>query len=156
MNDKQLLLNEYAEWIDNVGEFAEQGEAYWNRPIAEGKWTVRDVVCHIMRWDEYFFNEAIAKISHGDPLTVKHLDYDDFNEESRQYAKTLSTEDLVNQTLAAREKLIQTIEALPEALYGKRYTDGDGHPFEVEQFMRDFIWHDKHHLAQLNQVLQAG
>ncbi|GAA0836848.1 DinB family protein [Paenibacillus glucanolyticus] len=156
MSDKQLLLNEYSEWIDKVGEFAEQGESYWNRPIAEGKWTVRDVVCHIMCWDEYFYNEAIAKVSAGETLTVKHLDYDAFNEDSRLYAKTLSTEALVNQTLAAREKLIQTIEALPEALYAMRYTDGDGHPFEVEQFMRDFIWHDKHHLAQLNKVLQEG
>lgn len=89
-------------------------------------------------------------------MTVRHIDYDTFNEESRQYAKTLSTETLVDQTIAAREKLIRAIEALPEAAYEMRYADGDGHPFEVTQFMRDFIWHDNHHLAQLNQVLQVG
>ncbi|MFB4326883.1 DinB family protein [Paenibacillus sp. JNUCC32] len=156
MNDKQQLLNEYSEWIGKVKEFGVLDEDYWNSPIADGKWTVRDVVCHIMRWDEYFFNEAIAKISTGDALTVRHLDYDAFNEEAKQYAKTLSTEALVDRTITAREQLIRTIEALPETKYEERYADGDGHPFEVAQFMRDFIWHDNHHLAQLNQVLQVG
>lgn len=55
MNDKQQLLNEYSEWIGKVKEFGVLEEGYWNSPIADGKWTVRDVVCHIMRWDEYFF-----------------------------------------------------------------------------------------------------
>lgn len=156
MSEKLQLLNEYSEWMGRVREFAEQDEAYWNCPISEGKWTVRDVVCHIMRWDEYFYEEAIAKISTGASLTVKHLDYDQFNDEARRYAKTLSTEALVDQTIIARERLVRAIEALPETAYDQRYTDGDGHPFEVAQFMRDFIWHDKHHLAQLDEVLQSG
>ena len=47
-------------------------------------------------------NEAIAKISTGDALTVRHLEYDAFNEEARQYAKTLSTKELVDRTITVR------------------------------------------------------
>lgn len=61
MNDKQQLLNEYSEWIGKVKEFGDLEEGYWNSPIADGKWTVRDVVCHIMRWDEYFLMRRSPK-----------------------------------------------------------------------------------------------
>ncbi|MFD0589509.1 hypothetical protein ACFQZE_16090 [Paenibacillus sp. GCM10027627] len=40
----------------------------------------KDIICHMMKWDNYFYEEAIAKITQGEPLTVKHLNFDEFND----------------------------------------------------------------------------
>ncbi|OOC62154.1 DinB family protein [Paenibacillus ihbetae] len=152
MREKEQLLGQYGEWIDRVKELAERDETLWSTPVAEGKWTVREVVCHIFRWDEYFFTEAIEKIARGEDPTSEHLDYDEFNENARHYAKACTTEALVRQTIAARERLIEAIRVMPENVYEGEYTDKDGHPFKVAQFMKDFIWHDNHHLRQLELV----
>lgn len=153
MNEKEQLLEQYSEWIDYVRVLKELDESLWNQSLGEGKWLVRDVVSHIMKWDEYFLEGAILKISRGEELTVKHLNYDTFNEQAKTYGRTLSIQELVEQTLTYRQNIIDNIKSLSDEQYAAEYVDADGHPFQVPVFIRDFIWHDQHHMKQMKSIL---
>lgn len=131
----------------------EQIKQVWEHPIAEGKWAVRDVVSHIMKWDEYFLEEAIVKVSRGEELTVKHLDYDAFNERSKQYGRSCSIQELAQQAKSMRQNMVDHIQSLSVEQYNKKYEDADGHPFRPAEFMQDFIWHDQHHINQIKPLL---
>lgn len=48
-------------------------DADWEAPLEAGKWSLQDVLCHIMLWDKYFYEEALVKIQEGLPLTAAHL-----------------------------------------------------------------------------------
>lgn len=153
MNEKEQLLEQYSEWIDYVRVLKEQDETLWNQSMGEGKWLVRDVVSHIMKWDEYFLEGAILKISRKEELTVKHLDYDSFNERAKTYGRTMSIQELIEQTLTYRQNIIDCIKSLSEEEYTKEYVDADGHPFQVPVFIRDFIWHDQHHMNLIKSLM---
>lgn len=153
MNKKNQLIEQYSAWINFIKVLEEQKEDFWNQPLGEGKWSVRDVVSHIMKWDKYFFEEAIRKVSEGEELTVKHLDYNVFNEQAKQYGRTCSIQELVEQTKTYRQTLIDHIQSLSDEQYDKEYTDADGHPFQTAVFMKDFIWHDQHHMKQIQPLL---
>lgn len=51
MNEKSRLLGEFREWIGFVSEIREMD---WQITIAEDKWSVHDIVSHILLWDKYF------------------------------------------------------------------------------------------------------
>jgi hypothetical protein len=147
------LLQEFEEWISFIGSLKAVNQEVWNSSIEQGKWTVKDIVCHIMLWDKYFYEEAIEKIAADKPLTVKHLNYDEFNRNAILYATTIPSDELFEQAVSYRKKIIDTIGSLPEVSIERNYVDGDGHVFCVPQYLRDFIWHDRHHMNPLKDYL---
>ncbi|WP_169082008.1 GNAT family N-acetyltransferase [Paenibacillus sp. PL91] len=152
-NEKERLLQAFSEWITFVTDLAKFSERIWNQSVAAGKWSVREVVAHIWRWDDYFYEEAIAKAAEGMPLTVKHLDYDQFNENAKAYGKTTSIAELTHQAVQSRKRIIDTIGKLSNEQYDASYIDADGHPFQMSQYMNDFIWHDQHHIQPIKRLL---
>lgn len=60
MTAKSELLTQFEEWNHYAASIQDLD---WNEPLEEGKWTIHDIVCHIMLWDKYFLEAAI------DPIT---------------------------------------------------------------------------------------
>lgn len=151
--EKEELLGQFGDWIRFVQELGQMDEYIWNQSIADGKWSVREVVAHIQRWDDYFFEEAIAKAAASEPLTVRHLDYDLFNEKAKHRGKSATIGQLTEEAVASRSRIIRTIENASESVYARVYEDGDGHPFAFGQYLKDFLWHDRHHMDQIKRLI---
>jgi hypothetical protein len=137
----------------------QQNHEIWNMNVEEGKWTIREIVSHIMLWDKYFLEEAFEKIFNKSDLTVQHLNFDEFNSKAKIYVKTISITELSEKAIFYREQIIKQIITFRDDEYMKTYTDGDGKPFYVTQYLKDFIWHDQHHINQMknmNKELYAG
>jgi uncharacterized damage-inducible protein DinB len=147
------LLKQFEEWNDFVIRIR---DADWNVPLGEGKWRIYDVVSHIMFWDQHFFDEAIERISNGRELTLKHLDYDQFNREAVEKGKNLTKEQLIELTVKYRNAILDTIKSMSEDQRSKTYTDADGNDFSIATYLRDFIWHDRHHMRQMEKVINIG
>lgn len=152
-DEKKQLLRTFGEWNTFVTDLDKYGDRFWDQSVEPGKWSVREVVAHILRWDHYFYEEAIVKVNAGLPLTVKHLDYDVFNEKSKIYGKAAAKADLASEAVHSRNLIIETIVNLTDEQYDAAYVDADGRPFEVTQYLKDFIWHDRHHMLQIRRLL---
>src|SRR5690606_14701573 len=126
-------------------------EEHWNKPLSEGKWSMKDVICHIMLWDKYFYEGAIEKIKLGEPVLVKHLNFDEFNANAREYAKTQTRDSIISQFILYREKIIADISNLSEEDYIKDYKNGDKKKFTIRGYLRGFIPHDKGHAKQIKE-----
>ncbi|WP_334076650.1 DinB family protein [Paenibacillus sanfengchensis] len=148
------LIKSFEEWITFVGTLKDLDGGTWASSLEPGKWAIKDIISHMMLWDKYFYEEAINKIATNTELTLKHLNYDDFNREAMVYSKTITTDELMEKAIYYRKKIIETIEALPEEAVEQNYTDGDGNVFHIPQYLRDFIWHDQHHMNPLKDYLR--
>ncbi|WP_309123005.1 DinB family protein [Paenibacillus sp.] len=146
MTVKNELLKQFAEWNAFVDRIAALD---WEQPLSEGKWNIHGVVCHIYFWDNYFLKEAIEPISKGDPATVVHLNYDEFNRSAVELGKSLPKEELIRLAKYVRTELVREIEAQDESKFSEACADGDGNPFTVETYLKDFIGHDRHHMKQI-------
>jgi uncharacterized damage-inducible protein DinB len=149
---KTDLLGQFNNWILLVNELKNVDESKWEAPISDGKWSIRDIVCHIMLWDRFFHEGAIDKIASDTPLTLtmQGLDFDEFNDKAMDYAKTQTKKEILNQALAIRSKIITQLEQISEALFHQKYIDADGHPFTIYEYLIDFIGHDRHHMKQIH------
>ncbi|WP_051250761.1 GNAT family N-acetyltransferase [Paenibacillus harenae] len=152
-DERAALLRDFGEWLHFVTDLGRYGDWLWNQSIAAGKWSVREVVGHILKWDEYFLEGAVAKVGIGQSLTLKHIDYDEFNREAAAYGKEAASGELVNQAVRMRTMIISELSGLTEEQYTAAYKDADGNLFEAAQYIKDFIWHDRHHIGQIRSLL---
>ncbi|MFS0871981.1 DinB family protein [Paenibacillus xylanilyticus] len=143
------MIEEFKSFTSYVMELDTLSEQVWNTPIAEGKWTLKDVIAHIMLWDQYFYEEAIYKIKHDEPLTVRHLNFNEFNANAMEYSKTKSKKAIVEELVEKRMNIIHAITGLQEEEYTREYKDGDKKKFSIKKYVRAFISHDKHHKKQI-------
>ncbi|MGG6310404.1 DinB family protein [Paenibacillus macerans] len=143
MTDREDLLRQFGEWSVFVQDMKELD---WSKPVSEGKWAIHDVVGHIMMWDQYFWEEAISPITAGKPVTVKELDFDAFNRNAAAFGKTKTKEELIELALRYRSMIIDQIKSFDEERFSKEYGN-----FTVESYLRDFIWHDRHHMSQIQE-----
>lgn len=151
MSQKESLLQEFSQW----NEFMLSIEKHdWNTQLGEGKWTIHDVVSHILLWDKYFLESAIQPIFTNQSLTLKQLDYDKFNQDAMEYGKSLSKDELIDISTDCRNRIIKVIDNLNEENYSKEYVDADGNQFTVQQYLKDFIWHDQHHRKQIEDIVR--
>lgn len=150
------LLSAFAEWMPFVQGLQRQPESVWLSSLQPGKWTLKDMVCHIMLWDKYFYDEAISKITLGKPVTLLHTDFNEFNKQAIIYASTISIDELVKETHMIRTRIISAIESMPEKITIQTFIDGEGNPFQVIPYLKDFIWHDQHHMIPAKQWLEQN
>lgn len=149
------MLDQFKSFVVFAVSLKEQEEELWNRPIAEGKWSMKGVIGHIMLWDKYFYEEAIQKIASYQPLTLQHLNFDRFNADAYEYAKTQSKESLVDQLEMWRMNIIDAISGMSEAQLAKDYIDGDGNVFTIRDYLRDFVPHDLYHKDQIEEFIRS-
>ncbi|MFC4099556.1 DinB family protein [Paenibacillus xanthanilyticus] len=153
MASREQLLHDFAALIPFAESLRGLDEAAWTAPVAPGKWAVRDIISHIMLWDKYYLEEAIERISQGEPISARHLDYDAFNRDAMTFAATRSPKVILDLAIRFRSEIIRQLTMLGEERASRVYTDADGHPFAVRQYAADFIAHDAHHMAQIRRFL---
>ena len=154
MAKREQLLTEFATLITFIESLRSLDNQLWSSSLGEGKWTPRDVVAHIMLWDKYFLESAIEKIANNQSLTLKNMDFDEFNRHSREYAESISEQEILDLTIRNRSEILNLLESLSDEDFIKEYMDGDGNEFSIYQYLEDFISHDLHHINQLKAILK--
>jgi len=150
----QKMLQQFEEWIVFCESLVSVDEETWNSSLAPGKWSIKSIVSHMMLWDRYFYEEAIHKIALGEPLTLVNKAFEPFNRAAAEYAKTVAADELLQYAISYRKKIIQDLRTLSEERANQTYIDGDGNPFEITEYLKDFIGHDQHHMNQMKQFFQ--
>nr|WP_255570653.1 DinB family protein [Cohnella sp. CFH 77786] len=143
----------FEDFIAYVRSLASLTEEKQRKPLGEGKWSVRDVIAHMWKWDEFFWEHAIQPLTQGKPLTYHHLDFNSFNENAKIACSSLDWQYLTEQAAAARERLVAAIRSVPPSEYDREYPDADGRPFSLAAYLLDFAEHDTHHRKQIDNVL---
>lgn len=153
---KAELLDEFRGLLAFAEEIRSVDEQTWDKPMAPGKWTMKEVAGHLLLWDQYFYESAVGKIAEGKPLTLKHLDFDAFNARAAQYGRDQSGGKLVEELVLWRSRLVDTLEGLSETEFRRSFPDLDGKPFVISEYIPDFVWHDRHHIAQIREFLNPS
>lgn len=154
-NEMEQRIQSFEEWGLFVKKMITLDEKIWNASIEEGKWTIKSIVSHMMLWDQYFYEEAIRKIALKKQVTVKHLDFDEFNCKAIAYGNSTETREIVEKAISYRLKIINDISVLSEEQIHQTYLDAEGNVFYIPQYLEDFIWHDQHHMTPLKEYISS-
>ncbi|TLS38888.1 DinB family protein [Pseudalkalibacillus caeni] len=156
---KNDILNHsdaYIKWVSQLEELAPEN---WNQPIKDGKWSVNEIVAHLLKWDGYLI-EQIPAIT--DQKQITFPDHDSFNEKASEYAKSRTTQkELIDEAVESRKKLMKLVNNLSEETLKQHITVNSithcphtGEPYSILYLLQEFGEHDKHHEKQIEQFLE--
>lgn len=156
---KNIISNfsHYSSWLSTLEEI---NETLWSKPIAEGKWSVSEIIAHIMNWDNYLLTEILPSVQNEKGMEFP--DFDTYNKKASSYAKSgISQSKLLEEAKDTRELLVKELNELPtEKLKNSLTANGVTHcphtgtPYSLIYFVKEFTDHDNHHKRQIIQFLR--
>ncbi|WP_238653246.1 DinB family protein [Paenibacillus piscarius] len=149
------LIQEYESLIPYIESLDHLEASIWDTPLEPGKWSLKDLLCHLMLWDKYFYEAAFVSIREGRPLTSQHLNFNEFNANAIRYAETVTAEEAIRQFVLYRRIITGYAASLSDEALEQTYKDGDGKPFSIRKHLRGFLPHDKHHKKQIEKFLKT-
>lgn len=61
-------IKDFNNFISYVESLRDLPENFWTKPIAPGKWTLKELVCHLWNWDQYSLDKMIPLMESGAKL----------------------------------------------------------------------------------------
>ncbi|HHT7238085.1 MULTISPECIES: DinB family protein [Bacillus] len=156
------IINDFKEYSIWVSTLKDMKEELWTAPISEGKWTVGEIISHIMNWDEYLLGETLSSVREGHGMEFP--DFDTYNKIASNYAKSgISKRKLIEEAKAKRELLVKevcrlSVDKLNEHLTanGVAYCPHTGMPYSLIYIIKEFVDHDNHHKRQIINFLSEN
>ena len=122
-------------------------EKQGNYSYAEGKWTVKEVLGHVIDTEKIMAYRALA-IARGEKQSLPGFEQDEYVAESNFNNRSL--DDLINEFLTARESNIILFKSFDEEIFIRR---GIASESEVTVLALIYIiaGHEKHHMKILSE-----
>lgn len=145
-----LNLDKYLELADWVKGLQGMDDSSWSTPLQEGKWSVREIIAHLLFWDRKVRDEMLPDMVEGADLKFENIQQ--VNDAAAAYAQTVDRQELIEELVQTRSKLA---EAFTEKFDPELRFKLEGHLVGFQGFLDDFVGHDKHHRKQVDEWLAA-
>lgn len=140
-----MALTTWAKQLSNISD------EVWLQPIKEGKWSISEIISHLVAWDRFILEERLLKIGSGEAFITPNVE--EINQEAAKYAKSgVSKENLINELVQSRTVIISflktlTVDELEEqTLIGKS-------KISIKKYIIGTKEHDDHHIKQMEEFL---
>lgn len=145
-------IKQFEDFISYIESLGELDESYWLQPIAPGKWSLKELVCHLWNWDRYSMDVMIPMMENGAALP-DFVDIEQHNLAARELAKTFnSSDELIEAFAETRRVMIQLITDR----YDKdaRFTIGtEKRKYSIDTYLQIFTHHDLEHKKQIDDLI---
>jgi uncharacterized damage-inducible protein DinB len=122
-------------------------EAAADRAYAPGKWTIKDVVGHVID-SERVFSQRALRFARGDVRQLPGFEQDPYVLAGGFAARSLR--DLTEELAAVRRATVLLFRGLPEEAWGRRGV-ASGHEVSVRALAHIIAGHELHHRAILTE-----
>ena len=145
----ETLSNQKRNWTN---ELALLSEEQGNFSYAEGKWTIKELLQHMIDAERVFVYRALC-IARGDDTMLPGFEENDYVLASNANKKTI--ENLVNSYVALRTSTTLFFQQLDEKVL-TAIGNANGSSISVRAIAYIIAGHEKHHLAVLNERYQLN
>lgn len=123
------------------------------RPRTQGEWSVKDVLAHIVAWEEVA-GRRLRLIGDGRGEQVvfyeEMADTDRFNSEAVRAARPMTVAGLLCRAERVRQALVESLKKLPDASLDDR-----SHRYAVIEWLPEFAWtHEQSHRQRIQKWLR--
>ncbi len=143
-------LNHFADFLPWVEKLRTTDKDLWLKPISIGKWSIREILTHIMYWDKNSLEMMVPNMEEG--ATLFFVDIEQNNQEAAVFAQSYITLDaLIDDLIKSRQQLI--------GLLNDKYDNTtkftiDNRNYTYKKFVNVFMHHDEHHIKQIEAFLE--
>lgn len=142
---------QFWEIIHEIQRLQRMDEKLLAIPIGRGKWSVREIVGHILYWDKFNLEIMVPRMGTGSILPA-FPDHDLHNEEAMGYINRYGTiGEMFSAAIHMRRKLIRSLEQMDA---NTKFSIGNELGiFSLDRFVDIFVEHDSHHCRQIEQFM---
>ncbi|MFJ8526716.1 DinB family protein [Bacillus sp. NPDC094106] len=148
---KKEIISHYEESIDWVRSLIHLSEEKWRAQIDKDKWTIAEVIGHLIPWDEFVLNQRIPYLLKGTQLP-KSPNVDLINHQASIDSKIRTKGEIINRFIVVRKRLIKTINDLTDELWTQDFILGKD-KISFHSYFLGLVEHDLHHYRQIQKLL---
>lgn len=161
MSEHKDLIASFETYIPWLVELKKEEDAALYEPIKAGKWTVAEIIAHIMFWDRYIIDEMLPQMYEGVSVKTEN-NFQVINDPAAAYVKTSGKngQQLITECIRVREQLVELLNVkgkedffAPFTLNGESIDAYTGYPHTLFNYIGGFAWHDNHHKEQIKEFL---
>ena len=162
MNEEANIIADFSKYSSWLNTLVDMNETLWSKPIAKGKWSISEIIAHIINWDNHLLSEVIPSVRKEKGMEFP--DFDTYNKKASDYAKSgISQSKLLKEAKDTRELLVKELNELPTEKLTKSLTSNGithcphtGTPYSLIYIVKEFTDHDNHHKRQIIQFLKEN
>ncbi|WP_163529334.1 DinB family protein [Halobacillus ihumii] len=148
---KQQVIRHLKDSIDWVQSLNQLPEESWRLPIEEGKWSVAEVIRHLVLWDDFIIHKRLPYLftSQDFPGTP---DVEVMNSKAAIQARDDSKEETVELFKQTRSKLLEQLADIEDIRYEESLSL-KSRKESLYDYLKGIMEHDEHHFKQIKQVI---
>lgn len=146
------VLPQFDDLIEEFLALKKYPETTLVEPISVEKWSIREIVGHLLYWDQFYLEKMVPFISNG-ALLPSFPNIDLYNEEAVSYLKKYeNVRDIIDDFVKTRKKLVTELKELERDITFQ--IENEPSQMSTEKFIEIFLDHDIHHLNQIKEKLK--
>lgn len=149
--DKIEIIKHYEAstvWVESLRKLPEEK---WRIQIDKGKWTIAEVIGHLIPWDQFVLKQRIPyllKATQMPPSPETEI----VNQEAAKESRNRSKEETIELFIVIRKSLIKELYGLPDELWTQEIFNRKNKISLINYFL-GLVEHDNHHFRQIQRVL---
>ncbi len=141
--DKKKVLVHYEKSIVWVKNLVNVTEEQWRTPIALGKWSVAEVIGHLIPWDEFLVSKRIPFLFTEDNLP-KSPNVKEMNAHAAHSSRLQSKEETIEKFVNGRQHLTNALHHLTDEQWQQSLHIG-GSKLTLYRYFSGLMDHDLQH-----------
>ena len=148
------IIAHYKESITWINRIRNVPEDVWRKQIAKGKWTIAEVIGHMIPWDEFVLHKRLPYLLTSLPLP-KSPDVNCLNQQSSIESRNRPKAETIQLFITVRKRLIGQLNDISDEVWTKEFLLGN-QTISLYNYMSGLAEHDIHHFRQIQSTLERG
>ncbi|MDV2884787.1 DinB family protein [Alkalihalophilus pseudofirmus] len=150
-DDKAYVLAHYVHSIEFVQSLEHLTDQEWRTAISSGKWTVAEIVGHLIPWDQFVIDKRLPYLFTNKPLLIGP-DAHAINEQSASLSRRQSKQTTISQFISTRTHLHNNVQEIANEYWKTSFIIGTS-TLTLNDYLIGLIQHDLHHFEQIRSAL---
>lgn len=151
MKDKREVIDHYKQSIEFAMFLKDIDNISWRTQIDKGKWTIAEVLGHLIPWDEFVIHKRVPYFMQNS-IFPKGPNVEEMNKSSALNARKNSQTQTINAFVHGRRELINAISSISSDMWSKEIVIGTS-KLILSDYFTGLAKHDLHHFNQIYKVL---
>ncbi|MDR0126184.1 DinB family protein [Bacillus zhangzhouensis] len=151
--NKETVIDHYEHTLEWVQSLAEVTEEEWRSAIADGKWSIAEIIAHFVPWDEFILHDRLKEFW-NDQALCKAPEVHEMNRQSAERARHEERSETIGRFIAVRTELLREMKKIEASRWTTPFLIGQTE-LTLSSYFQGLIKHDLHHMKQVKQALST-
>lgn len=107
--NKDTVIKHYQHSIEWLQSLTELTDKEWRSAIAEGKWSIAEIIAHFVPWDEFILHDRLKECWNEQALPQAY-DALEMNQQSAERARKEERSETIGRFISVRTELLQEMK----------------------------------------------